>query len=54
MGPKVEAACRFVSAGGTMAAIGALAAATALLQGDDGTIIAPNADALCWYPGQSD
>jgi carbamate kinase len=54
MEPKVEAACRFVSAGGTMAAIGALAAATALLQGDDGTIIVPNADALCWYPGQSD
>ena len=54
MGPKVEAACRFVSAGGTMAAIGALAAAPALLQGNAGTIVVPHADALCRDPGKRD
>lgn len=37
MGPKVEAACRFVEAGGTVAAIGALGAAAALLDGTSGT-----------------
>jgi carbamate kinase len=41
MGPKVEAACRFVEATGQMAAIGRLDAATALLRRAAGTIIAP-------------
>jgi carbamate kinase len=41
MGPKVEAACRFVTATGKMAAIGRLDAATALLDGTGGTIISP-------------
>jgi carbamate kinase len=39
MGPKVEAACRFVRAGGGFAAIGALADAGAMLRGETGTIV---------------
>ena len=41
MGPKVEAACRFVEATGRMAAIGRLDAAEALLRGTAGTIVSP-------------
>jgi carbamate kinase len=41
MGPKVEAACRFVEATGQMAAIGRLDAAGALLRRAAGTIIFP-------------
>jgi carbamate kinase len=41
MGPKVEAACRFVEATGKMAAIGRLDAATALLDRTAGTIVSP-------------
>jgi carbamate kinase len=41
MGPKVEAACRFVEATGRMAAIGRLDAAQALLDRAAGTIISP-------------
>jgi carbamate kinase len=39
MGPKVEAACRFVEAGGTAAYIGALSDAGSMLCGDAGTQI---------------
>lgn len=39
MGSKVEAACRFVEAGGRFAAIGALDDADALLTGDAGTTV---------------
>ena len=39
MGPKVEAACRFVKAGGQIAGIGALADAGAILAGWAGTSI---------------
>jgi carbamate kinase len=39
MGPKVEAACRFVEAGGAIAGIGALADASAILGGDAGTVV---------------
>lgn len=39
MGPKVEAACRFVEATGGMAAIGQLSDAAALLHQDAGTVI---------------
>lgn len=39
MGPKVDAACRFVEAGGAMAAIGALTDAQRLLRGETGTIV---------------
>ncbi len=41
MGPKVEAACRFVEATGGRAAIGRLDAAPALLDGTAGTIVSP-------------
>jgi carbamate kinase len=41
MGPKVEAACRFVEATGRMAAIGRLDAAEALLHRTAGTIVSP-------------
>jgi carbamate kinase len=41
MGPKVEAACRFVQATGRMAAIGRLDAAAALLGRQAGTVISP-------------
>jgi carbamate kinase len=40
MGPKVEAACRFVESGGGFAAIGALAAVAAVVRGDAGTRVA--------------
>jgi carbamate kinase len=39
MGPKMQAACRFVSGGGKVAAIGALADAATILRGDAGTRI---------------
>jgi carbamate kinase len=41
MGPKVEAACRFVEATGRMAAIGRVDAAEALLRGEAGTTVCP-------------
>lgn len=46
MGPKVEAACRFVEATGRMAAIGRLDATAALLRRAAGTIVSP-------WPGRS-
>ncbi len=39
MGPKVEAACRFVEATGRPAAIGALEEAAAILEGEAGTVV---------------
>ncbi|HEV2244543.1 MAG TPA: carbamate kinase [Streptosporangiaceae bacterium] len=42
MGPKVEAVCRFVEKTGTMAAIGRLDDAAALLDGTAGTIVVPD------------
>lgn len=41
MGPKVEAACRFVEATGGTAAIGSLAEAEAVVRGESGTRIVP-------------
>jgi carbamate kinase len=41
MGPKIEAVCRFVTATGGRAAIGALADAAALVSGAAGTLITP-------------
>jgi hypothetical protein len=40
MGPKIDAACRFVEATGKAAAIGQLCDARALLTGEAGTLIA--------------
>jgi carbamate kinase len=45
MGPKIEAACRFVEATGHRAMIGRLQDAAELLEGDRGTIIEPSARA---------
>jgi carbamate kinase len=39
MGPKVEALCRFIDAGGRHAAIGALGDAAAIVRGEAGTFI---------------
>ncbi|MTV25143.1 carbamate kinase [Nitriliruptoraceae bacterium ZYF776] len=41
MGPKVDAACRFVELTGDMAAIGRLEDAAAILAGEAGTIVTP-------------
>jgi carbamate kinase len=46
MGPKVEAACRFVEATGGIAGIGALEDAVAILAGTAGTTIGPAKSAL--------
>ncbi|MFD0900509.1 carbamate kinase [Actinomadura sediminis] len=43
MGPKVEAACRFVERTGDMAAIGLLDECAEILDGAAGTIVTPNA-----------
>src|SRR5581483_9506136 len=49
MGPKVEAAARFVTATGGWAAIGALADAASLVSGAKGTLIEPALEeALRW------
>ena len=42
MGPKVDAACRFVEQTGRIAAIGALENAAALVRGETGTIVRPD------------
>jgi carbamate kinase len=39
MGPKIEAMCRFIGGGGSLAAIGALEDAPALLRGEAGTVL---------------
>jgi carbamate kinase len=41
MGPKVDAACRFVERTGRIAAIGALTEAAAILDGRSGTRVTP-------------
>lgn len=39
MGPKVEAVCRFVEAGGGLGAVGALSDAAAIVRGEAGTVV---------------
>lgn len=46
MGPKVEALCRFVEAGGAMAAVGSLPNAAAVVAGISGTVCRASADPL--------
>jgi carbamate kinase len=46
MGPKVEAACRFVEGGGTFSGIGALADALAVVDGQRGTQVRRDARRL--------
>lgn len=48
MGPKVEAACRFVRASSGFAAIGSLADAPRMLRGEAGTLIAGSVAQLEW------
>ncbi len=48
MAPKVGAACDFVDAGGSFAAIGALGDAAALLAGSAGTRVLPGAAVTRW------
>jgi carbamate kinase len=48
MGPKVDAACRFVEATGKRAAIGALKDLAAILRGDAGTTITVTATEIEW------
>lgn len=49
MGPKVEAACDFVEAGGSFAAIGRLADAAALVTGTAGTRVAGSVPAVTYH-----
>ena len=42
MGPKVDAACRFVELTGATAAIGSLDDAVAILAGEAGTVVTPS------------
>ena len=46
MGPKVRGACSFVEQTGGFAAIGSIADAAALLRGEVGTVVVPNAAGL--------
>jgi carbamate kinase len=46
MGPKVRAACRFVEQTGGLAAIGSIADSVALVRGEAGTVVAPDAAGL--------
>jgi carbamate kinase len=46
MGPKVRAACSFVEETGGVAAIGSIADTPALLRGEAGTLVTPDADGL--------
>ena len=46
MGPKVRAACSFVQETGGIAAIGSIADTPALLGGDAGTLVTPDADGI--------
>ena len=46
MGPKVRAACPFVEETGGIAAIGSISDSPALLRGEAGTLVTPDADGL--------
>jgi carbamate kinase len=52
MGPKVEAACRFVRATGKRAAIGELSQLDRILAGEAGTTVDPDAEGLALAPPQ--
>jgi carbamate kinase len=53
MGPKVEAACRFAEATGRRAAIGALADAARIVQGEAGTQVLSAASRSSRWPARS-
>ena len=46
MGPKVRAACQFVEETGGIAAIGSISDTPALLRGEAGTLVTPDANGL--------
>jgi carbamate kinase len=46
MGPKVRAACSFVEQTGGFAAIGSISDTPALLRGEAGTVVTPEASGL--------
>ena len=50
MKPKIDAACRFVEAGGKLAGIGRLEDAAAILEGMRGTIVRPTGVSLDFMP----
>lgn len=50
MKPKIEAACRFVDAGGKLAGIGRLEDAAAILEGVRGTVVRPGGVSLDFTP----
>ena len=50
MGPKVEAACRFVDETGRVAAIGALRDAAAVVRGEAGTEVRRGDEPIRWWP----
>ncbi len=52
MRPKVQAACRFVEGGGTLAGIGQLEDAASILEGVCGTIVRPAGVSLDFIPGK--
>lgn len=54
MGPKVEAACRFVTATGGRAAIGALADVAAIVEGRAGTVVLPRRPSVPVTAGRVD
>lgn len=49
MGPKVDAACRFATATGRTAAIGALADIPAIVRGEKGTLIDTRFGTISWH-----
>jgi carbamate kinase len=50
MGPKVEAACRFVETGGRRAVIGKLDRLDAAVRGETGTVVVPDPVAAAPLP----
>jgi carbamate kinase len=50
MGPKIEAACRFVDDTGQVAAIGALRDAAAIVRGEAGTEVRRGDESIRWWP----
>jgi hypothetical protein len=53
MGPKVEAACRFVAATGKRAAIGELASLSRIIAGEAGTTVAPDVSGIAFATNRS-
>jgi carbamate kinase len=50
MGPKVEAACRFIEGGGRRAVIGTLEQIEAAVRGETGTVVVPDSEVAAPRP----